>query len=162
MTHPEEALFGQSPHSARKIFNAICAFFFISAEKIRLEKLLGAGDDSQPEQIFLHTADVSVVKSHADIASRLLALEAQGFLTDEQNLDLQHLRVELTRDWNVLLKLWEVDDKALPATQVLRRIDALFLSQLEWMKDVEFESCSPTERIKIFSESPLADLMVED
>lgn len=158
----QESIFGQSPSSAQIIFNAICSHFFIVPNELNRRKLLNALRDSRPETSRLSQTAEHFIIAHAEIASRVLSMEAQAFLTDEQKQELQLLRQELSVDWKECLRRLNIDSTLISRSTVLRKIDALFLSQMEWMKDVGFEGLALQMQIKIFSESPIADLFMKD
>lgn len=157
-----EGVFGLSGSNVFRAFNAL--LFLVqqtrenSPSRITLavvrDYLTGAKTALSPEGDFCSETDAL---AHAELAQAALILQSQAFLTDEQKIELQSAGDKLFADWQRLcvhvgrMRGWE-----LAVDRVnLMRVDATFLSHLEWMCEVGFEKCEPALRADILTESPL-------
>jgi hypothetical protein len=153
-------LFGLNQLPVQSVFNALLRFFFQS-EHLRQDQtdlidcLLNPDDpDRQTELVSAQT-----VLRHAEFALRTLSLQSNAFLVENQKLLLSQFRQELFDDWQMILSAANLKSSSCAGTERenFLRIDALFLCQLEWMRDVGFLDCEPALRRLIFSECPLSE-----
>jgi hypothetical protein len=152
-------LHGQTHHSAAMVFNFVYDLLIDKKRSQRADFFIDLfasdacfEDWRIPQEVCTH---------HALIAGECLHLQSFAFLTDEQKDELASLHERLKADWLKIISDAGHHEffKSAECQSTLEKCDALFLSQLEWMKDVGFEVCSKHHRSLILSESPLFEFL---
>ncbi|NBW80496.1 hypothetical protein EBR21_01965 [bacterium] len=148
-------LHGQTHHSVAVVFNAIFDLLTDKNSSRGSDFFMGCFAESEVLGSFKVSQDVCA--RHAELAGECLFLQSLAFLTDEQKSELATLRMRLSTDWMNIISDAGRDHFLLnnqSCQSLFEKFDALFLSQLEWMKDVGFERCSKQQRMLILPESP--------
>lgn len=156
----EEDFFeGVSGRFVQAVFSVVCLLGLESSSRFSLQIVgeIFSHPDSQPEVIALMSEKLAL--DHLECALRVLKLESQAFLTEEQLQELQVAQGDLQENWQQVLRHLKGHVLSPPSPLLMRRIDAIFLSQIEWLKDVKYLECGIETQIKIISESPIADLL---
>jgi hypothetical protein len=123
-----------------------------------VERLLSAKHKkSSVEPASLQLVSAKAATDHVEWVFRLTSLQALAFLNDEQKLELDEVRDHWRADWGVILFRCLPQSKTIDRdTEInLARIDAVLLTHLEWMHDVNFEFCSNEQQAYLLLESPL-------
>ena len=160
-----DASFGLNPIPVQTVFNVLLRFFLnpekIPATRSRLVEILSSPEDAGPQD---NLVGESSVLEHAELAFVVLGLQANAFLADDQKIIFEKAKEQLFENWQQILREANALDTSGTAfdRKLLLHIDGLFLSQLEWMKDVGFLNCDLALRTQVFPESPVAGIfMVE-
>jgi hypothetical protein len=157
--------FGLKPASVRRTLSVVVRMFVL-AEKTRTNEDVVELFDGISEAASVATDERDrwdskltdlISLQHAEISFICLTLESLAFLTDEQQFELREANSKRLQSWRNILDVCFAETMKISADEItVRRADALFLTQMEWMRDAGFESCSRGERLRIFSESPIA------
>ncbi|MEN9824701.1 MAG: hypothetical protein RI953_446 [Pseudomonadota bacterium] len=152
-------LHGQKQHSAALVFNFIYDLLIAKKTKPSVVFFIDLfTDNARVEGLGIPQ---EVCANHALLAGECLYLQSLAFLTDEQTDELASLREKLNADWLKIISDAGHHEffKSADCHSTLEKCDSLFLSQLEWMKDVGFEFCSKHHRSLILSESPVFEFL---
>jgi hypothetical protein len=158
-----DVTFGLNPVVVQSVFNTLLCFYFRSEDSSRpypefVDRFLWPEDSTLQSELLSVT---SVIK-HSELAFRTLSLQSLAFLADEQKDIFLNLKEALFEDWQRLLYEANLSSFGqIPSfKQLFLKIDAVYLCQLEWMKDVGFLNCPSKLRHEIFSESPLSEILM--
>lgn len=141
------------------VFSVVCLLSFDSTSRLSAHAVGEIFSIPGSEPGVSTVISDAIAMRHFECAQRVLTLESQAFLTDEQLLELQFAHDELQQNWQQVLRQLKGHISTPPTPSLLRRVDAIFLSQIEWIKDVKYLECDLQTQIKIISESPIAELL---
>lgn len=164
MTH-NDFQFGLQPSTVRNTLLFILRIFFLAEKDLATEDYVALFEGNSESasavsrsrnRLGSELMDIVAVQ-HSEIALTCLTLEALAFLTDEQQSELQEANSRRQQSWREILHDCFAEAKQVPTDELtFRKADAVFLTQMEWMRDVGFESCQHDQRLRIFPESPIA------
>lgn len=164
MTH-SDFQFGLQPSTVRHILSFVLRIFFLAEKNLSTEDYLvlfdgeseaGSAATGARSRLASELTDSAAVQ-HSQIAITCLTLEALAFLTDEQQSELHEANFRRLQSWRKILNVCFAEVKEVPTDELtVRKADAVFITQMEWMREVGFESCPRVQRLRIFPESPLA------
>jgi hypothetical protein len=157
--------FGLQPPTVRRVLSFVIQIFFLAEKRPTKEDFAelfdgtskdGSTATSERKRFQFEITDLNASR-HAEIALLCLTLESLAFLTDEQQSELREANFKRMQSWRTLLDVCFSEVKIVSADEfIIRRADAVFLTQMEWMRDVGFDSCPHGERLRILAESPIA------
>lgn len=152
--------FGQSKLTLKLTFDAFVSFLLTHEKSFGLIEMSQAISATTSSPGFFTSVSEERVFRHTCLIYRLINIESQAFLTDIQLEERIQLCKQRTESWESMLDDLDIVLRPQIRTEqsTLRQLDALFLTQLEWMHDVKFETCSPECRLNILRESPFFDV----